>query len=77
MISKKKSASLVNKAVKVVGTKYRLSQLTGVSPTSVGRWVVGGGVSPVHALKIELATGGAVTKEELRPDAFVTQEVAA
>lgn len=43
-------------------------RLVGVKKSTVSKWENGHGPSPVGAKKVEEATGGELTKEQLRPD---------
>lgn len=47
-----------------------MAQQTGISKAAIYFWLAGRPVSPIFAVKIEQATGGAVTRAELRPDLF-------
>ena len=63
--------SPIQKAVDVVGGQSRLADLLGVSPSFVSQWVAG--ARPVPATRcgaIESATGGKVSRADLRPDVF-------
>jgi DNA-binding transcriptional regulator YdaS (Cro superfamily) len=55
----------LQQAVAAVGTRYRLSKLLNLSPTSVLNWTE---VPIRRVLEVEAATG--VDREILRPDLF-------
>lgn len=56
------------KAVEVVGGVSRLAEMVGVSSSAPSMWKARGRVPVEHCAAIERATGGAVTRRELRPD---------
>lgn len=59
----------IRKACDLVGSQAALAKLLGVTPASVNQWV--SGIRPVPTSKcssIERATGGAVTRRDLRPN---------
>lgn len=61
----------IKRAVEQVGSQVSLARLIEVSPQFVSQLVKG--VRPVPAAlagKIEAATGGQVTRQDLRPDIF-------
>lgn len=61
----------ISRAIEVLGSQSLLAKEIEVSPQFVCQ--LANGSRPVPAtlvLKIELATGGAVTRHELRPDIF-------
>lgn len=59
----------ITKACEIVGSQSEVAKLLGVPPAAVNQWVKG--LRPVpdkHALAIERATNGKVTRKELCPD---------
>lgn len=59
----------VNRACKLVGGVGRLATLVGVAPPTVTQWTNGARpVSPKKAVRIEVATDGRVTRQQLCPD---------
>lgn len=56
-----------DRAVEIAGSKAKLSRLIGVSPQAISQWEPAR-VAPEHCLSIEVATGGRVRCEALRPD---------
>lgn len=63
-------SSAVKKAAAIVGSQKALAEIVGVSPKSVWAWIERGSVPAVYCVSIEMATGGAVTRRDLRPDDF-------
>lgn len=60
---------VIEKAIRIVGGQTPMARLTGRSQGAVSKWVRGASVVPSDVcLKIEQATSGQVTVEELRPD---------
>ena len=62
----------IQRAIKLVGTQQKLADALGLkSQGQVTQWVTGRRpVPPKQCIPIELATGGKVTRYELRPDVF-------
>lgn len=58
-------------------TKRALAEACGVKPQAVSQWFACGKAPPGRCLAIEQATGGEVTRYELRPDVFGESESAA
>ncbi|MCZ4330753.1 Cro/CI family transcriptional regulator [Castellaniella denitrificans] len=56
------------KAVEVVGGVSRLAEMVGVSSSAPSMWKARGRVPVEHCAAIERATGGVVTRRDLRPD---------
>lgn len=59
----------LRKACKLVGGKSAMARLTGVTRQAVQHWARNG-VPANRVIKIEKATGGEVTRYELRPDLY-------
>lgn len=61
----------VEKAIEIMGSQSKLAEAIGVTPSFVNQWLSGTRpVPPVRCKDIEAATGGKVTRLELRPDVF-------
>lgn len=60
----------IKRAVASAGNMSALARLCGVSAPAVRKWVHGGQISAVNALRVQIATGGRVTACDLRPDIF-------
>jgi len=60
----------IERAVSLVGGQSALARIIGIKPQSVRHWVVSGLVPPRRVIAIEEATGGKVTRQELRPDIY-------
>jgi len=65
----------MKRAIKLFGSEGRLAEAIGFTPTAlstsrrrIGRW------SPEMAAAVEVATGGRVTRAQLRPDLFGSYE---
>lgn len=60
----------VEKAVEIVGSQSALAAMIGVRPQAVQQWVATG-IAPVRrVIAIEQASGGKVSRHELRPDIY-------
>lgn len=63
--------SPIERAVDAVGGQSRLAELLGVSASFVSQWVAGARPIPATRCRaIEEATGGVVSRSDLRPDVF-------
>lgn len=63
----------INKAADACGGQAHLAKAIGVTPAAVNQWVNGlRPVPPGRCIAIEKASGGAVTRYDLRPDVFGT-----
>lgn len=59
----------IERACEAVKGQAKLARLIGVSPANVNQWVTGNRPVPIErCVAIERATGGAVTRKDLRPD---------
>lgn len=59
----------LTRAIRLLGSQAELARQLGITPVAVSSWVNGyWPMSPHHAIAIEKATGGAVSRGELRPD---------
>lgn len=54
-------------------TQQEFAKLIGVTQGRVSHWLNGEKVPPERCVKIEAATGGKITRNDLRPDVFATQ----
>lgn len=64
------SIAALQRAIDHFGGAAPMAQKAGISKAAIYFWLAGRPVSPSFAVKIEQATGGAVTRAELRPDLF-------
>ncbi|WP_082133669.1 YdaS family helix-turn-helix protein [Vogesella sp. EB] len=61
--------SALDRAWKIAGSKAALAKLAGVKPPVIQQWLKGERpIPPARCVLIEKGTGGAVTRQELRPD---------
>jgi DNA-binding transcriptional regulator YdaS (Cro superfamily) len=58
----------IERAIKACGSAARLAKAVGVSANAPHMWRVRGRVPSTHCAAIEKATGGQVTRRDLRPD---------
>jgi len=58
----------LNKAIAYMGSQVALAEEIGGTPQLVNNWIRRGQVPAEHCPKIERATRGQVTCEDLRPD---------
>jgi DNA-binding transcriptional regulator YdaS (Cro superfamily) len=56
------------RVVEIVGSKAEIARQCGVSGQHIQKWK--SRVPAIHVVKLEKLTGGAVRREELRPDVF-------
>lgn len=67
----------LKRAVDLVGGQSALAKKLGCKQQNVWHWLhKSKKAAPLYAPAIEKATGGAVTKEELRPDIFKPDQAA-
>ena len=71
MVMVDSNTEAVARAVAVLGSQGRLAQACGVSQAAVWKWLQGQPPKGEHAVAIEVATGGQVSREAIRPDLFV------
>jgi DNA-binding transcriptional regulator YdaS (Cro superfamily) len=57
-------------------SQARFAELLEVTPGAVSQWCNGYPIAPENVLKIERATGGKVTRHELRPDVYPRETAA-
>lgn len=64
--------SAIKRSIEVIGGgQAALARRLGITPAAVNQWVVGSRPVPAERCRaIEAATGGAVTRYDLRPDVF-------
>lgn len=61
--------SVLEKASQIVGSQAKLAKKLGVHPMAITHWKKRG-VPPKRCKEIEAATGGQISRAELRPDIF-------
>jgi DNA-binding transcriptional regulator YdaS (Cro superfamily) len=67
----------VQKAIDAVGSLAELARRTRCKYQSIQQWRDNGGkIPPEHVLKFEVATKGAVSRHEFRPDIYPVERVA-
>jgi DNA-binding transcriptional regulator YdaS (Cro superfamily) len=59
---------VIKKACYIAGNQAELARRVGVTPQMVTKWLSGKPVSAERAIAIERATGGQVSRTEIRPD---------
>lgn len=64
------TTTAIERACEQAGGQAMLAKIIDVTPQAVNQWVRKGVAPPERVLAIESATGGAVTRYELRPDVF-------
>lgn len=66
------SNEALKRAVEVVGSQAKLGEMIGVPQQKISYWltVAKNGTAAEFVLAIEGATGGTVTRHELRPDLY-------
>lgn len=57
----------LQRAAEAVGSQQRLAEVLGITPQAVSQW---DRVPAERVIAIERATGGKVTRHELRPDLY-------
>lgn len=60
----------LKKAISVAGTTYALAELLNYKQSRISMWVTRGRVPAEECRAVEQATGGQVTRHDLRPDVF-------
>lgn len=60
----------LEKAIINVGSTAELARRVGVVPMAITQWKRRQQVPPERCLAVEAATGGAITRYDLRPDVF-------
>jgi DNA-binding transcriptional regulator YdaS (Cro superfamily) len=69
MSKTKANIEAIRKAVQICGGNMKMSTKYGISYASIVHWKNGRiAPNPVSCLKIETATGGAVTRRDILPD---------
>jgi DNA-binding transcriptional regulator YdaS (Cro superfamily) len=68
--------SPIEKAIAIVGSQTALAEELGIRPQAVQQWVASGHVPVRRVIAVEKATGGAVTRHELRPDIYPEERAA-
>lgn len=67
-ISRAKAA--LRRAAESKGSQQALAAAIGVTQSAVAQWIASGSVTAERSIEIERATGGLVSRCELRPDLF-------
>lgn len=57
--------TIIEKAIKIVGSQKELAEKVGVDQSAVSKWLRGGGIRSQYIPKIVQATGGIVSTEEI------------
>lgn len=70
VVAENQSIKRLKKAIKIIGSQNKLATLCKVSQQAVAGWIAWGNVPARHALTIEKATNGQVTRHDLRPDIY-------
>lgn len=65
-----KPTESLDAAIEFFGTQLALAEKLGIKSPSITEWRARGKVPVARCLEIELATSGAVTRYDLRPDVF-------
>lgn len=61
----------VKRAIEMFGSQAKLAKQANLSQGAISKWIRGDGIPTGESAKlIEIATGGLVTRQELRPDIF-------
>lgn len=63
-------SEFIKQAIEAKGSQKSLADACGVSQVSVHKWLHGATLKPEHAISVEQATEGQVTRQQLRPDIF-------
>ncbi len=64
----------IEKAIEVLGTQRKLAEILGVSTQAISKWHRR--IPAERVLDIESATGGEVSRQELRPDLYPADNAA-
>lgn len=67
---KKNALNALEAAVAAAGSQSELARRIGVRQGYIWRWLRAGKIAAEYVLAVEAATGGAVTRHDLRPDVF-------
>ena len=59
------------------GSQAKLAAICGVKPMAVSQWKLRGRIPADKVLLVEKATGGQVTRHEMRPDLYPVERVQA
>lgn len=57
--------TIIEKAIKIVGSQKELAQKVGVDQSAVSKWLRGGGIRSQYIPKIVQATKGVISTEEI------------
>lgn len=64
----------IRKACDIVGGITAMAKELNIKPPSISEWITKGIAPPTRILSIEKATGGKVTRYELRPDIYPPED---
>lgn len=64
----------IEKACECVGSQAAMAALIGVTPQAIYKWHLSGKVPAERVLAVEQATGGVVSRCDLRPDLYPPDE---
>lgn len=66
----------IKKAARCAGGQSALARRIGVRPQAVQQWIARNHVPAERCLDVERATGGQITRHELRPDLYPVEQAA-
>ena len=66
----------IRRAAYYCGGQASLARKIGVSPQVVQQWIAKNQTPPARVIAVERATGGRVTRSELRPDLYPIERAA-
>ena len=64
----------LERAIKNVGSVRELARRVGVTPQAVWLWRKGSAIAAERAMEIDRATGGEVSKSDIRPDLWPRED---
>lgn len=67
----------IKRAIELRGSQAKLADAMGCSQQQISYLLKADSITAEMAIKVDLATGGAVSKRDLRPDIFTGSEQAA
>lgn len=70
----KSQVKALNKAAKILGSKYQIAKQLGIPNPNVYQWFKGKKIPYKHVLTLEKLTEGRVKRWELRPDVYPPEE---
>lgn len=66
---------VLQKVIAACGSQAKLAERIGVSPMCISMWKKRGQVPAARVIQVERATGGQVTRYEIRPDLYPIERV--